>query len=105
MECDSKENIEIFKARLVAKYFTQREDIDYTEIFSPVSCKYSLRIIMMLVTHYDLELYQIDVKTIVLIGDLLENVYMAQPKGFTMKEKRTHGMPCEEIHLWIKANI
>jgi hypothetical protein len=91
MKCDSKENIERFKARLVAKYFTQREDIDYTEIFSPVSCKYSLRIIMMLVAHYNLELYQMDVKTIVLIGDLLENVYMAQPKGFTMKEKEHMG--------------
>jgi hypothetical protein len=57
-ECDSKGNIERFKARLVAKGFTQREDIDYIEIFSPVSCKDSLRIIMTLVTHYDLELHQ-----------------------------------------------
>jgi hypothetical protein len=47
----------------VAKDFTQREDIDYTETFSPVLCKDSLRIIMTLVTHYDLELYQMDVKT------------------------------------------
>jgi hypothetical protein len=71
----------------VAKGFTQREDIDYTEIFSPVSCKDSFRIIMTLVTHYNLELHQIDVKTSFLNGDLLENVYMAQPKGFTVKEK------------------
>jgi hypothetical protein len=61
----------------VAKSFTQREDIDYTEIFSPVSCKDSLRIIMMLVTHYDLELNQMDVKMTFLNEDLLENVYMA----------------------------
>jgi hypothetical protein len=37
--------------------------------------------------HYDLELHQMDVKTSFLNGDLLENVYMAQPKGFTMKGK------------------
>jgi hypothetical protein len=51
---DSKGNIERFKARLVAKGFTQREGIYYTETFSPVSSKNSFRIIMELVSHYDL---------------------------------------------------
>jgi hypothetical protein len=86
-KCDSNGNIESFKARLVAKGFTQREDIDYTETFSPVSCKDSLRIIMTLVAHYDLEFHQMDVKTTFLNGDLLKNVYMAQPKGFAVKGK------------------
>jgi hypothetical protein len=90
-KCDSKENIERFKARLVAKCFTQREDIDYAEIFSPVSWKDSLRIIMALVAHYDLELHQIDVKTTFLNGNLLENVYMAQLKGFAVKGKEHMG--------------
>ena len=53
---DSQGNIERYKARLVAKGFTQREGIDYNETFSPVSCKDSFRIIMSLVTHYDIEL-------------------------------------------------
>ena len=74
---DSKENIERFKARLVAKGFTQREGIDYNETFSSVSCKDSFRIIMALVAHYDLELYQMDVKTTFLNGNLYENVYIA----------------------------
>jgi hypothetical protein len=87
MKYDSKGNIERFKARLVAKGFTQREGIDYTETFSSVSCKDSLRIIMSLVAHYDLELHQMDVKTAFLNGDLLQNVYMAQPKGFAIKGK------------------
>jgi hypothetical protein len=42
---------------------------------------------MALVAHYDLELHQMDVKTAFLNGDLLENVYMAQPKGFAVKRK------------------
>ena len=54
---DSNGNVEIFKARLMAKGFTQRECIDYNETFSPVSCKDSFRIIMALVAHYDLELH------------------------------------------------
>jgi hypothetical protein len=90
-KCDSKGNIKRFKARLVAKGFTHREDIDYTETFSPVSCKDSLRIIIPLVAHYDLELHQMDVKMTFLNGNLLENVYMVQPKGFAMKGKKHMG--------------
>jgi hypothetical protein len=75
----------------VAKGFTQREGIDYTKIFSPVPCKDSLRIIMTLVAHYDLELHQMDVKTAFLNGDLLENVYKSQPKGFDIKGKEHKG--------------
>jgi hypothetical protein len=74
-----------------ALFFTQREGIDYTEIFSPVSCKDSLRIIMALVAHYDLELHQMDVKTTFLNVDLLENAYMTQPKDFTVKGKEHMG--------------
>jgi hypothetical protein len=65
----------------------QREVIYYNKIFSPVSCKDFFRIIMMLVAHYDLELHQINVRTTFLNRDLLENVYMSQPKGFTVKGK------------------
>jgi hypothetical protein len=86
-KCDCNGNIERFKAQLVAKGFTQREGIDYTKTFSPVSYKDSFRIIMALVAHYDLELHQMDIKTTFLNGDLLENVYMAQPKCFTVKGK------------------
>jgi hypothetical protein len=84
---DSKGNIEKYKGRLVAKGYTQREGIYYNETFSPVSCKDSFRIIMALVAHYDLELHQMDVKTTFLNGDLYEDVYMTQPKGFVVKGK------------------
>ena len=73
---DSNGNIEWFKVRLIAKGYTQKDDIDYKETFSPVSKKDSLRIIMALVTQYDLELHQMDVKTAFFNGDIEEEIYM-----------------------------
>ena len=69
----------------------QREGIDYNATFSPVSYKDSFIIIMAVVAHYDLELHQMDVKTAFLNGDLEENVYMAQTKGFVMEGKKRMG--------------
>jgi hypothetical protein len=37
---------------------------------------------MALVAHFDLELHQMDVKTVFLNGELNENVYMTQLEGF-----------------------
>lgn len=69
-------SIERHKARLVAKGFTQKEGIDYTETFSPTSTKDSFRIIMALIAHLNIELYQMDVKTVFLNGELEEVIYM-----------------------------
>ena len=52
---NSNDNIKRHKARLVAKGYTQKDDIDYKETFSSISKRDSLRIIMTLVAHYDLE--------------------------------------------------
>ena len=84
---DSKGNVERYKARLVAKGYTQKEGIDHKEAFSPVSKKDSLRIVMALVAHFDLELHQMDVKTTFLNGDLHEDVYIDQLEGFQDKGK------------------
>ena len=46
---------------------------------------------MALVAHYDLELHQMDVKTAFLNGDLYENIYMAQSKGFVVEGKECMG--------------
>ena len=78
---DSSGNVERYKARLVAKGFTQQERIDYYESFSPVSKKDSFRIIMALVTHFDMELHQIAMKMAFLNGDIEKEVYMNNQKG------------------------
>ena len=79
---DSKGDVERYKARLVAKSFTQKKGIDYKETFSLVSSKNSFRKIMALVAHFDLELHQMDVKTTFLDGDIDETIYMVQLENF-----------------------
>ena len=71
-----------YKARLVAKGFAQKEGVDYNEIFSPVVKHTSIRVLLSLVAHGDLELEQLDVKTAFLHGDLDEEIYMYQPEGY-----------------------
>ncbi|RDY10599.1 Copia protein, partial [Mucuna pruriens] len=73
---DSHGNLEYYKARLVAKDFTQKNDIDYKDTFCSISRKDSFRIFIALIAHYDMELHQINVKTFFLNGDLKDNVYM-----------------------------
>jgi len=71
-----------YKARLIAKGYAQREDIDYNEVFSPVVKHSSIRILLALVAQYELELDQLDMKTAFLHDDLEEEIYMSQPTGF-----------------------
>nr|GEV00914.1 putative zinc finger, CCHC-type [Tanacetum cinerariifolium] len=84
---DPNGNVKRYKACLVAKGYTQKEGVDYKETFSPVSRKDSLRIVVALVAHFDLELHQMDVKMAFLNGDLHEDVYIAQPQGFKSKSQ------------------
>ena len=79
---DMDGNVHTFTARLVTKAFRQTHDIDYDETFSPVAMLKSIQILLAIAAYYDYEIWQMDVKIAFLNGNLLENVYMTQPKGF-----------------------
>ena len=71
-----------YKARLVVKGFQEKEGIDYTEIFSPIKKMLTIRLVLGMVVAENLHLEQLNVKTAFLHGNLEEDIYMIQPKGF-----------------------
>ena len=74
--------VSTFKARLVAKGYSQRQGVDYEETFSPVAMLKSIRILLAIAAWYDYEIWQMDVKTAFLNGNVEEEIYMTQPEGF-----------------------
>ena len=73
---DMNGNVHTFQAKLVAKGFKQIHGIDYDETYSPVAMLKSIRILLAIVIYYTYKIQQMDVKTVFLNGNLLEDVYM-----------------------------
>jgi Reverse transcriptase (RNA-dependent DNA polymerase) len=74
-----------YKSRLVANGYTQTYGMDY-ETFAPVVSFTSIRTLLALVAHLNLQLPQMDVVTAFLKSDLDETIYMEQRDGFVSKE-------------------
>ncbi|KAM1046957.1 hypothetical protein TB2_025912 [Malus domestica] len=75
-------SIERYKARLVARGFSQQYELDYDETFSPVTKLTTVRVLLAHATNKDRNLYQMDVKNVFLHGKLDREIYMMQPMGF-----------------------
>ncbi|GKD45466.1 putative ribonuclease H-like domain-containing protein, partial [Tanacetum coccineum] len=78
------------KARLVAKGYRQEEGIDFEESFAPVARIEAIRIFIANVASKNMTIYQMDVKTVFLNGELKEEVYVSQPEGFVDPDHPTH---------------
>ena len=76
------DSIEKYKARLVAKVFSQKQNVDYFDTLGPITRISSIRILIVLAFIHKLFIHQVDVKTIFLNGDLEEEIYMLQPEGY-----------------------
>ena len=70
---DMDGNVHIYKAQLT-KCFRQVQGVDYDETFSPVAMLKSVRIILAIAAYFDYEIWQMDVKTAFLNGNLTEDV-------------------------------
>nr|GEU44677.1 retrovirus-related Pol polyprotein from transposon TNT 1-94 [Tanacetum cinerariifolium] len=78
------------KARLVAKGYRQEEGIDFKESFASVARIEAIRCFIANAARKTMTIYQIDVKTAFLNGELNEKVYVSQPKGFVNPAHPTH---------------
>lgn len=63
------------------------EGVDYNEVFSPVVKHVTIRLLLSLVVHEDMELEQLDVKIAFLHGNLEERILMEQPEGYKKGNK------------------
>ncbi|GJR47357.1 retrovirus-related pol polyprotein from transposon TNT 1-94 [Tanacetum coccineum] len=75
------------KARLVARGYRQEEGIDFEESFALVARLEAIRIFLAFAAHMNMVIYQMDVKTTFLNGNLREEVYVSQPDGFVDPDK------------------
>ncbi|GJU65036.1 putative ribonuclease H-like domain-containing protein [Tanacetum coccineum] len=78
------------KARLVARGYRQEEGIDFEESFAPVARLEAIRIFLAFAAHMNMVVYQMDVKTAFLNGNLREEVYVSQSDGFVDKDNPNH---------------
>ncbi|GJS96170.1 retrovirus-related pol polyprotein from transposon TNT 1-94 [Tanacetum coccineum] len=78
------------KARLVARGYRQEEGIDFEESFAPVARLEAIRIFLAFAAHMNMVIYQMDVKTAFLNGNLREEVYVSQPDGFVDPDNPNH---------------
>ena len=78
-----------YKARFVAKGFSQKENIDYHETFSPTANMTSIRTLMQIAAHNKLIIHQMDVKAAYLNAPIDCEIYVEQPKGYEKYDKDT----------------
>ncbi|GJS63777.1 retrovirus-related pol polyprotein from transposon TNT 1-94 [Tanacetum coccineum] len=78
------------KARLVAQGFRQEEGINFEESFASVARIEAIRIFVANAANKNMTIFQMDVKTAFLNGELKEEVYVSQPEGFVDQDNPSH---------------
>ena len=81
-------SVERYKARLVARGFTQIYGLDYTATFAPTMRIDSLRLLLALMALEDMEAEQVDVNNAFTESELKEKIYMLAPNGLSIKSGR-----------------
>ncbi|CAI7804595.1 unnamed protein product [Closterium sp. NIES-53] len=72
-----------FKARYVARGFSQRQGVDFFQTFSPTPKMTTLQVLLHVAAQRDYELHSLDFSTAFLQGSLHEEIWLRRPPGFT----------------------
>ncbi|CAI7740002.1 unnamed protein product [Closterium sp. NIES-53] len=72
-----------FKARYVARGFSQRQGVDFFQTFSPTPKMTTLRVLLHVAAQRDYELHSLDFSAAFLQGSLHEEIWLRRPPGFT----------------------
>jgi hypothetical protein len=75
------------KAKLVCKGYAQAEGVDYEETFAPMAILEAIRMFLAFSSYRKFKVYQMDVKSTFLNGNLEEEVYIEKPEGFQLNKK------------------
>nr|GEU69072.1 putative ribonuclease H-like domain-containing protein [Tanacetum cinerariifolium] len=78
------------KARLVVRGYRQEEGIEFEESFAPVARLEAIWFFLAYAAHKNMVVYQMDVKTAFLNGNLREEIYVSQPDGFVDQDNPNH---------------
>ncbi len=97
---EDKDDNKIYKARFVAKGYSQVEGIDYSETFSPTARMNSIRLISQISVEKELELHQMDVKSAYLNAPIDCLIFVEQPEGFVIKNENG-----EKLVLKLKKSL
>ena len=83
-------SLDKYKARLIAKGYAQQEGEDFDETFAPTARYSTICIVLALASHFQWRIFQMDIKSAFLNGDLEEEVYVEQPPGFEVSNWPNH---------------
>jgi hypothetical protein len=92
------------KERLVCKGYAQVEGIDFEETFAPVARLEAIKMFLAFACFKNFKVYQMDVKSSFLNGNLEEEVYIEQPEGFQLSENKDHVCRTKKVTLWTKSS-
>lgn len=84
---DNNGAVQRYKARLVAKGYSQKYLVDFDNTYAPVVKLATVRLLLAMAAHQNLEVHHLDVDSAFLYADLPNELYMNQPEGFVVKGK------------------
>jgi len=79
-----------YKVRLVTRGFQEKYGEDYYEVYAPIVRMETIKLIFAIAIKHNRSMYQLDVKSAFLNGELKEEIYVSQPPDFEIKKKEEY---------------